>query len=59
MIATEKIIEKITNQCENEHLLKKLLIQLLDFETLGKGWWKEDYKKILDECIMEEHLNEN
>jgi len=59
MIASEKIIEKITIKCSNNKNLKNFLIRLFDFETQENGWWTDDYEKLITKHLSEESNNEN
>ena len=59
MIASKKIIDKISDRCLYDEPLKKFLLNLFDFETQEKGWWKNNYEKLIDHCMKEESKNEN
>ncbi len=59
MIASDKVIEKISIKCTDDKNLKDFLISLFDFETQENGWWTDHYEKLIEKHISEESNDEN
>ncbi len=48
MSLNKKILENISQKTVNNIEMKNFLIELLQFESKRKGWFKNDYAEILE-----------
>lgn len=48
MALNKTILEKISQKTEGNIDLKNLLVEILQLESKGKGWFKTEYSLILE-----------
>ena len=48
MALNKTIIKKINEKAEGNDSLKKCLVEILQLESKGRGWYTREYTKILE-----------
>ena len=54
MPINKTILLKLNEKTENQNDVREFLLALINFEKDNKGWYKKEYKKILERCCREE-----
>lgn len=54
----EKIAGVIKSSCKNDESLRKMLLELFQFQLEDRGRWKETYKDIIRKYSKEEQCND-
>jgi len=59
MTINRRIIEKIKDKTEDDLSTRKFLIKLLEKESEGLGWFKNEYKELLNKYGSGDEVDEN
>lgn len=54
-----RIFSKINVLTQDQPQIGRFIIQLLDFEAEGNGWYKEHYQRLLEKFSQEGRDHEN
>lgn len=57
-MGTNKIAKSIKEECADDKVMRKFLMDLLEFTMTGSKWYKEEYIKLIEKYAKEEQ-NEN
>lgn len=59
-MGVSKIGKAIKESCDGDKIMQGLLLDLLDFNLTGKQWYKDEYKKLIEEYAAKmEDYHEN
>lgn len=59
MALNKQIIQKIVEKTKENEELQEFILNVLQEENRGIGWFKKYYKEEIDKGIVEEEKNEN
>jgi hypothetical protein len=59
MALNKKILTKVKQKTENDQAMDKFLMDLLEFESEQRGWYKTRYAELLENACIEMEVDAN
>jgi hypothetical protein len=59
MALNKQILQKISAKTEDDAIMRNFIIEILQEENKGIGWYTKFYKAEIEKAIQEEKTNEN